>query len=1124
MRMNRTCCAVLAGLAVVAGLPAAARAGCGDGGGTHAGTYSTPGGATITVDGGQVSLSGASLFVDFFRQPSSTNDWIDVDDNGFAGFDPYTFPFVQPLAINWYPESGLDTWWMFNYRSVGSVRGFNEFVDSQTCDAIPIRVPSEAGLFNGYEYATLGTANYAGANASGIPVVPCEIEGSFLDVPSAWAIQVPGTPNWNRTPLSAGYGLNPVPTSAGGRSELQTLSRTCGECLDVSAASSTGVPCVEDANCSGAATRECAIDLSACSADDDCRDYGTCTANVCDNPAGQPCTSDEDCLIADNGPCQSSEICDTTGGPVVSLNTNSSPDANTIFDYVAAWVQVAIITNRGTGLENVRFTDLQYLFTTGRLPTGENLMAATRDVGSGTRNAAMNSLGIDTSWGRGDNVGNRSDVSTTTLLGSSFQPTNNGGSGLMEDVVRYARLAVGYTGLSGSSRAVGDANAGRYEILNIEKNVDENNVVTTACAGQYVRPGIDTSLDNCDPCTGWQIAGAGSFVFRGNANANRDPADPKYEAGQPIDNQAVADYINNIFDSVESFEGSVLPGECKESGICSLSGADCALDDPNACNAGADGSCNPKGCSTDAQCSFVANDICKSKANMPGQYLAQTFFLPPGLDCLSGLDAPLAFRGQRQECSDGTPCDEDADCTGIGGETCDVVTVCNEIGECSLTGTPCTLPTQCSGGTNPADVCEPIVCSDDTDCAVGDTCQVAPANWLLQNFIRANNGLGVGGDTPAFGSKNVAGQVPKRNTALYSDGKTADYLYWNGSAYVAISSGKKLSARNRVQGDMNEDFVRNELDAAELVKAYRTPRAWQQTAAAIGSGATGGDMTADNAIPEVIADFDGDGNLSKEDLRYFMDGLAIDTGTGKLNRKDGAIALDNALIALAVDLPWAAQDLHLFVPPVPPADPTFNTPPAISTFLATPKPYAAGDFRGDVAGAAEAGLGRSPIPGAKPWGWDGKVDDRDICYCSSMAGLDWSDLDDAVHLDLSCDMDGDADVDTDDITELVEVILGTRFGDANWDRTVDGEDLTIVQDTIENDPTGCNAAGTCRWADGDFTCDGTVDGADLVFVVDYPAFAECMTGPVDLRTPECAFADFNGDNHVDLLDFAHLQR
>ena len=99
---------------------------------------------------------------------------------------------------------------------------------------------------------------------------------------------------------------------------------------------------------------------------------------------------------------------------------------DTLYSYVGAWVPVALIANRGTGLENVKFSEMQYHFTTGRMPSGENLTAVTRDFGSGTRNLTMNSLGIDTSWGRGDNLGNRADLSSTDALGPYWQPANRG--------------------------------------------------------------------------------------------------------------------------------------------------------------------------------------------------------------------------------------------------------------------------------------------------------------------------------------------------------------------------------------------------------------------------------------------------------------------------------------------------------------------------------------------------------------------------------------------------------------------------------------------------------------------------------------------------------------------------
>ncbi len=905
------------------------------------GVYPEPG---FTVNGGTINMAGATLFVDFFRQPAATNDWIDANGDGRYGFMPNDplYLFVDQLGEQFVPGNALNTWWLFTYRSVGSVNGFNEFVDSQLCGIIPTDPPSEAGLFNRYEYASTGVAigtGYTHANSSGIPLEQCEINGAFLDVPSSWAVQVApevgSEPAWHRKPTEAGYGLNPVYSSTDALSNLQTLSRDgCG-----------------------------------------------------------------------------------------SLNTNTvDPDENTLYDIVGAWVPVSIIANRGTGLENFKYSEAQYLFTTGRMPNGENLVGATRDVGSGTRNAAMNSLGIDTSWGRGDNVGKKTKLETTGLIGPNFQGTNKGGSGLMEDAVQNGRLSVGYTGLAGGSRSAKDHKSGKYEILNVCQDIDENGDPLCDCTPQaceavtssenndanrandgYVRPSIDTVLDNLDPCCGYRIAGSGSFVVRGNPDANRNPFDPKYVDGQPIRNQAVADYLNNIIDSTEAFTGNV-----NSNGLY----------------------------------------------NTPGEFLATSFFLPQGIDGRHELDDPTEY-----------------------------------------------LPT------------------------VG-------FNKSLQEYIRANNDLGAGGDTAPFGSINEAGLVPVR-TALagstYSDGSTSNYIYWNGSSFQTTNPKTVLAQRNQVQGDFNKTYSRDINDATELVKAYYAPRAWQKTAVAMDSGDDGA-MSADNAIPEIIGDFNGDGNLTKEDLRYFADGLAMNAGM--LDRKAGAIAIDNAIAGLGKPFPWADTNGMLIVAPTAQYDdPTFIAPKDINDlsapFLATGKTYAAGDFRGDVAG-------KRATAGASPMGWDGTVDTADIDYVCANIG-NWDNLDEAVYMDLSADMDGDTAVTQSDLTEIVEVILGTQMGDANLDGVIDQLDRHIVNTGLTAD---CNSNATCGWADGNFNCDGIVDEDDLTLtmplpgdydgdgdidLVDYVEFAVCLSGPESAVSIDCKVFDFDTDDDVDLNDFSTFQ-
>ena len=1068
------------------------------------------------TDGGQVSGSGASLFADFFSRPASTNDWIDVDGDGFAGQLP-TFPFTDQL-VGMYPQT-QPWWWMFQYRSVGSVNGLNEFVENQTIGAIPVLPPTERGLIQHYEYCSEGIPESVGTHCSGTPFVPCEIEFAFMDVPGAWGVRGPeGAAAWDTPPAGDGYGTCPVPSSSGNISQLASLTRELGAC-------SSSNWCGDDHRTSCESTSDCTalglngpcVPMPCYSAEDhcplkECHDGTSFTGRACCGDYacnhGQTCEPVEICVFGwcdtsgdpcgEDGDCPEGETC-VLRDVSKSLNTwrsdnpaNPDPNEDTIFDFVAAWVPVAIISNRGTGRDSVKFSEAQYLFTSGRLPNGENLVAATRDVGSGTRNAAMSTLGIDTSWGRGDNIGDEVKITSLTNLGPDHQASNCGGSSIMENAVQNRRLAVGYTGVAGSSRAAKDARGGKYEILGVWKDTGE-----TACntPDNYVRPTIDAILDNCDPCLGYQIAGSGSFSVRGDPNRNRHgwcestlgSANPemcfddqdcatsndlcvwshrdKYDtavaaSNPPLDNQQVAEYLNNIFDAIDDFTTGVEEDICNTSRVCET--AVCVEDPTIACNgdddcvaAGltgdcavvcvADGDCPGnenhcviQECVHDSDCHMYPADYCKSAANMPGQDLATTFFLPAGIDCVHNV-------------------------------------------------------------LNPTEYPERVLPNAD-----------------LQEFARRYNGMGWGGDTDPYGSNNEAGLVPKRNSLLsrrgvYSDGSgTGSYYYWDGAGYDTVSSGLELAERNRIQGDFNGDAVRDLDDATELVKAFFAPRSWQRTGVATGSGDIG-DMDADNAIPEVIGDFDGDGNLTKEDLRYFADGLAMNDG--QLNRKDGAVAIDLALADVGLPYPWADRGTQLVPPAAPPADPTFNAPTDIGDLLKTGKAYAPGDFRGDVAGDTKTG----PVAGAQPLGWDGLVDSRDIDYVCRNLG-DWSNLAEAVMMDLSCDMNGDMAVDTEDVRELVEVILGTEYGDANLDGVRNTDDEVIVLATMAAGSAGCNSDDSCGWADGDFNCDGVVDDIDLTILNDSDGDGVVDDSDNCPSEPNPDQEDFDGDGTGDACD------
>jgi hypothetical protein len=117
--------------------------------------------------------------------------------------------------------------------------------------------------------------------------------------------------------------------------------------------------------------------------------------------------------------------------------------------------------------------------------------------------------------------------------------------------------------------------------------------------------------------------------------------------------------------------------------------------------------------------------------------------------------------------------------------------------------------------------------------------------------------------------------------------------------------------------------------------------------------------------------------------------------------------------------------------------------------------------------------------GWAPVGADGVINGFDIDYvydqfignpAVSDGVASWSNINEAVSFDLSCDMDGDLDVDQTDACVLVSSILGTSFGDANLDGVRNAADVAIVNANL-------NQAG--GWAQGDFDGNGLVNSSDL---------------------------------------------
>lgn len=844
---------------------------------------------------GEVNGSGATLFEPFFGIPATTNDAIDVDGDGLFGrFD--TFPFVDQLAADYNGGPGLTTFWAASYRSVGSINGLGEFIDWQLCGSFSGSVPPEKGYLNRFPWA-LGGIKQNGGGAD------C-LDDDGMPLPDGTSNNDDGSP-------------------------------FCRSSVDFAALDVPGAWGVK-----GPAP-----------------DPNTYAANRYWGRNPTEIGYGENAFTSTNNPWQSQMqtlVRDCGLGPV-SLNTNSPPDQQTIFDTQVAWGPIAYIANQGLarpdldadGQEgDLRLTDAQHYLVTGRFRHGENIAGATRSSGSGTRNGIQNTSGVDPAWGDGDKLDAEWNVTANAHLGPDRRLTNAEGSSGVEEAVEVSRLGIGFTGLAGSGRAATDVRDGKYEVLNIM--FDDR--VPNPQSADYVRPTVTNVVDNGDPNTGYQLGGPVTVVTVGDPFED-DPNLPEY-----MESQSAAWYLRNIIISAQNFS------------------------DPN-------GVGDP------------------NQFSMPGEYLAITYFLAPGIQALPSVIDPSHFVVQTR-------------------------------------------------------------------------------NEPLANYMKANNDLGSGVGLPDYGTRNRNGRVPRRKVlsggATYADGQTSAYAYktWPGGAFATIVGGSnRLAGRNRVQGDFNNDKLRNLNDIPKMMEAYVAPLDFETNI--VGDPNDKGNQTQNVVIVHVIGDFDGTGNFDAEDVRYFADGLALDPASLALDPADPTaddygLWLNRKAGFTAVDQNWATQ---------PGGDDNF-----FNTVIrpVNPKTYIPGDSRGDVAGELPY-----VTRGADPRAADGFVDVKDIDYCYSMfknqylgfdnTAVDWANLDQAVYSDCSCDMTGPELVagrrtiliDQKDIDELVEVILGMQYGDVDLDGDVDDADEATV--TANQGQTGLG------WAGGDLNGDNVVDAADLAF-------------------------------------------
>jgi hypothetical protein len=372
-----------------------------------------------------------------------TNDFIDVDGDGVAGSSGSVFPDqLAPFDLG--PSFGANTIWHFNYRLTGSGNGIQEFdLYAELFDVCP----DESAL-----PPTNTVGDCAPAGSSALPGNSSRAgDGAIFNRSfyiTAGNLQVPfGNPNHRG-------GAPFVTNSSTYRSELLNVN-TGGFTLDFASAD---VPVAWFAIQNGQGTPLAAPNGPG---------YGS-NPRLAVNPDGT--TTSQTNLLR----------------PLTRLNTDGSNPSLQVFETPIVIAPVAAIVNYGVGLQEIAMSDLRHANATGRRVNGENLTVVTRDSGSGTRNAFMNGIGLDPSWGVGDNVGARNG---NNILGPSFLPSNKSGSGNMDTSVINSRLGIGHTG---AERGVNNGWLGtRMDVLGVISDIKGGTVAARPTQANVIDGGPD---------------------------------------------------------------------------------------------------------------------------------------------------------------------------------------------------------------------------------------------------------------------------------------------------------------------------------------------------------------------------------------------------------------------------------------------------------------------------------------------------------------------------------------------------------------------------------------------------------------------------------------------------------
>jgi len=457
-----------------------------------------------------INMSGATLLENWIKAPASTNDYFDVDGDGIARI----FSTTDQLATSGLPPGTGQPYspsqhWIVQYRVVGSVRGFQELVNygkvyvsgTDNDPSGPRALDATKAYCNRTQYINNGVLFnpiYNPSHPGGAPVKSLT-DGSH-EAPS--------------------FVTPPNPMAGGIRIDLAPV--------DVASLWAVKGP----ASAAGGASGPAFDDLPG-------------TIGYGRNPRLN--TNKDGTVFVDGlGNNFGHQLADL--GPLNLYDPNVPPDENTIFDTPVAWATIALVTNLGTGVRQMDQSDVRHLIATGRNMKGENFMVVTRDSGSGTRNAFNNSIGLDPSWGVGENIGGLSVLSNEHILGPNFIPGNKGGNSNVEVTARNHRLGIGY---AGAERGIEGAwlSGGQLEIIAIRNDLQGGT--------EYSRPTIDDVLDN--DANGYLQGGASIFASIGDPRSA-----PVEKGGDPgntnpdMDNVEAAAFLNNLRLSTEAF--IALPG------------------------------------------------------------------------------------------------------------------------------------------------------------------------------------------------------------------------------------------------------------------------------------------------------------------------------------------------------------------------------------------------------------------------------------------------------------------------------------------------------------------------------------------------------------------------------------